>query len=115
MPWNEVSIVAQREEFVMLSQREDSNVRRMCRRFQISPTTAYKWLDRYRRRGREGLEDLSRRPLTTPERSSLAIEQAVVDLRREFPAWGARKLRRVMLNPKRSLLIPGSSEPGTVF
>jgi transposase InsO family protein len=97
MPWNEVSIVEQREEFVMLSQREDSNVRLLCRRYQISRTTGYKWLERYRRRGREGLEDLSRRPLNAPSRSSAAVEQAVVDLRGQHPAWGARKLRHRLL------------------
>jgi transposase InsO family protein len=97
MPWNEESIVEQREEFVMLSQGEGSNVRLLCRRFEISPTTGYKWLERYRMRGLEGLEDLSRRPLVAPTRSSAAVEQAVIDLRGQHPAWGARKLRRRLL------------------
>ena len=98
MPWNEVSIVDQREEFVRLASQPDENVRRLCRRFQISPTTGYKWMDRYRAVGREGLMDLSRRPRESPSRNSGLIEQAVLALRHQQPAWGARKLRRRLRN-----------------
>ena len=97
MPWNEVSIVGQREEFVRLSEQSCSNVRLLCRRFGVSPTTAYKWLERYRARGREGLVDLSRRPHLSPRRSALPIERAVVELRGQHPAWGARKIRYRLL------------------
>jgi transposase-like protein len=94
MPWNEVSIVDQREEFVRLASQPEENIRLLCRRFQISPTTAYKWIDRYRAVGRAGLMDLSRRPRESPSQSSSLIEQAVLALRHQQPAWGARKLRR---------------------
>jgi hypothetical protein len=43
MPWEEKSIMHQREEFVLLASREGANVRVLCRRFQISPTAGYKW------------------------------------------------------------------------
>ena len=95
MPWNEVSVMGQREEFVRLA--EQSNVRLLCRRFGISPTTAYKWLERYGAGGREGLMDLSRRPNHSPSQSGQQIEQAVVALRGQHPAWGARKLRHRLL------------------
>jgi transposase InsO family protein len=98
MPWNEVSIVDQREEFVRLARQPEENIRLLCRRFQISPTTAYKWMDRYRAVGREGLMDLSRRPRESPSRTSGLIEQAVLELRHQQPAWGARKLRRRLRN-----------------
>ena len=93
MPWNEVSIVDQREEFVRLARQAESNVRLLCRRFGVSPTTAYKWLSRFGERGREGLLDLSRRPHRSPRRSGGAIERAVVGVREEHLAWGARKIR----------------------
>ncbi len=95
MPWNEVSVMGQREEFVRLA--DESNVRLLCRRFGVSPTTAYKWLERYRSGGREGLMDVSRRPHHSPSRSGQRIEQAVVALRGQHPAWGARKLRHRLL------------------
>lgn len=84
-----------RKEFVVLAE-SGANVRELCRRFEISPTTAYKWLERHR--DGEGLDDHSRRPLNSPARSAEAVEQAVLALRGEHPAWGARKLRRRLQN-----------------
>ncbi|MDR6233145.1 transposase-like protein [Pseudomonas psychrotolerans] len=61
-----------REEFVGLAQQTGANVRLLCRRFGISPTTGYKWLARAR--AGEALTDRSRRPATSPGRC--APEQA---------------------------------------
>jgi transposase InsO family protein len=109
MPWSEVSIMGQREEFVGLASQPDSNIRLLCRRFQVSPTTAYKWLGRYGQRGREGLFDENRRPDHSPRRCSAAIEEAVLGLRDRHPAWGARKLRRRLLDTGASNLPSAST------
>ena len=98
MPWNEVSVMGQREEFVGLANQPDSNIRLLCRRYKVSPTTAYKLLHRYRERGRDGLLDESRRPDHSPRRCPAVIEAAVLRLRDHHPAWGARKLRRRLLD-----------------
>ena len=42
MPWQESSVMSLREEFVVLAQHEESNIRALCLRFGISPTTGYK-------------------------------------------------------------------------
>ena len=94
MPWNEVSIVELREEFVMLAGQDGANVRSLCRRYRISPTTAYKWLGRHGEGGRAGLADRSRRPHLSPARTAAAIEARIVELRDRHPSWGARKLHR---------------------
>lgn len=94
MPWREVSAVEQREEFVRLAGQEGANVRELCRRYGVSPTTGYKWLARHAASGREGLADRSRRPHVSPGRTEAAIEARVVELRDQHPAWGARKLQR---------------------
>jgi transposase InsO family protein len=92
MPWKESSTMSQRQEFVLLASVENANIRQLCRRFGISPTTGYKWLGRYQLDGVSGLSDQSRRPLNSPTRTSSKVEQAVVQLRRQHPAWGGRKL-----------------------
>lgn len=94
MPWRKVSAVELREEFVMLARREGSNVRELCRRYGVSPTTAYKWLGRYASEGRSGLADRSPRPRASPGRTAVAMEERVLALRERHPAWGGRKLRR---------------------
>ena len=94
MPFHEVSRMDARLEFVMLALEEGANVRRLCRRFGISPTTGYKWLERWRIDGMAGLEELPRRPQNSPLRSAAATENAVLSVRTEHPAWGGRKIAR---------------------
>jgi transposase InsO family protein len=87
-----------RAEFCRLSGMPGANVRELCRRFAISSATGYKWLRRFRDQGEAGLADRSRRPGCSPRRSSAAVEAEVLALRRQHPAWGGRKLRRVLQN-----------------
>ena len=77
MPFHEVSRMDARLEFVMLASEEGANVRRLCRRFGISPTTGYKWLERWRIDRMAGLQEQSRRPQHSPLRSAMAMEDAV--------------------------------------
>ena len=57
MSWEEVSTVQLRTEFVLLARQEGANIRQLCRRFNISPSTAYKWLSRFENLGAQGLVD----------------------------------------------------------
>jgi transposase InsO family protein len=93
MPWKEVSTMSLRLEFVTLAQSQAVNFRELCRRFHISPKTGYKWLDRFQQGGPAALRDQSRRPRHSPRRTPEALEQLVLDLRQQHPAWGGRKLR----------------------
>lgn len=93
MPWKETSTMSLRLEFVTLASPEDANIRELCRRFGISPNTAYKWLARYRADGPAGLAEHSRRPQTSPGQTDLAMEQLVLATRQAHPAWGGRKLK----------------------
>lgn len=94
MPWKEKTVMSQRLEFVRMAAAPGANVRRLCRHFGISPTTAYKWIDRFRHHGVAGLADHSRRPLRSPARTEPRVERMVLDLRAQHPAWGGRKLHR---------------------
>ena len=92
MPWQEVSTMSLRKEFVTLASAQGANRAELCRRFEISRKTGYKWLKRTGDGG--GLADATRRPAHSPGRSAPELEQAIVALRDTHPAWGARKLRR---------------------
>ena len=94
MPFQERSIVSLRNEFCRLAHGPGANVRALCRRFGVSPTTGYLWLERDR--GGGDLEDRSRRPLTSPWRTPSKVEAQVVAVRLEHPAWGGRKIRKVL-------------------
>ena len=98
MPWKECSAVSCREDFVALAQAEGGTVSQLCRRFGVSRKTGYKWLRRFASAGPSGLVDHSRRPRSSPWRTSAAVEERVLGVRTEHPAWGGRKIRRVLLN-----------------
>jgi len=98
MPWNTVSAMSLRREFVMLALTAGCNRRELCRRFGISPKTGYKWLHRYQHEGFDGLQERSRRPHYSPVQTNETIEQMIITLRGTHPDWGGRKLRRRLLD-----------------
>ena len=95
MPWQPRNLMDTKREFVELALQEGANRRELCRRFGISPKTGYALLNRYAQEGMsQACTPRSTRPLTSPTRSSPEFEQAVIELRREHPAWGGRKIAR---------------------
>lgn len=115
MGWSEVSIMSNRREFVKLARQEGSNVRELCRRYEVSPTTAYKWIGRGGADG-ETYEDRSRRPLRCPNRTEEAIERKVLAIRDAHPVWNARKIRR-LLEPQldQGQRLPAASTVGQIL
>src|SRR6267142_6200721 len=95
MPWQEVSVMDQRREFVRLALHEGANRRELCRRFAISPETGYKWLARWKD-GDHDLADQSRRPRNSPKLTVAPIEAEILAVRDRHPAWGARKIARCL-------------------
>ncbi len=65
----------QRVRFVVRASGGEESFSALCREFDISRPTGYLWAGRYQRQGVEG------------------IEEQVVELRRQRPDWGARKLQ----------------------
>lgn len=73
------------------------NGRLVCRHFDVSPQTFYRWKRRYHPEHLESLEDHSRRPkhLRQPTASTELVE-AVLKLREERPRWGKEKLSQLL-------------------
>lgn len=109
MPWQEQTVMSQRLEFVELASQPGANVRELCRRFQISPPTAYKWLQRYACEGVPGLRDRPRRPHHTPRQTPAAIEAQVLAARDQHPTWGGRKLRAWLHQHDDAAPVPSAS------
>jgi transposase InsO family protein len=107
MPWNEVSVMDQRREFVRLALQEGANRRELCRRFGISPDVGYKWLRRWQA-GDHELADQSRRPKSMPKRSGPAVEAQVLAMRDKHPAWGARKITHCLKRGGQTVPVPST-------
>ena len=54
------------------------------------------WLKRWQQQKTAGLEEKSRRPQRSPQKTAAAVEQQIIELRRQRPDWGARKLRPLL-------------------
>ena len=57
-------------------------LRRAAERFQVSPTTARRWADRYQQLGVAGMVDRTSRPHRSPLRTRPKIERKILHLRR---------------------------------
>ena len=97
MPWKEQTVKSQRIEFVRKALLPGTNMSELCREYEISRKTGYKWLRRYKDGGVANLVDRSRRPHHCPGQTSPVIEEKVMELRHQYPMWGGRKLRTLLL------------------
>jgi transposase InsO family protein len=97
MPWSEKSVMSLRLEFVRLALKDDSNFTELCKRYEISRPTGYKWINRYKTMGESGLIDQSRTPLNSPTKTEKEIELLIVSMRKEHSSWGGRKLYDLLL------------------
>jgi transposase InsO family protein len=90
MPWQERSVMSERQEFVAFARQEGANMSALCTAYGISRKTGYKWLGRAE--AAQPLEDRSRRPHASPGRTLAAMEEQILALREDHPSWGGRKL-----------------------
>lgn len=94
MAWKVRTKMSQRYEFVELARKKSCNFSELCRRFDISRPTGYKWLRRYQKGNLETLQDKSRRPHKSHNKTTKQIETLILNLRAKHPSWGGRKLKR---------------------
>ncbi|NKY89931.1 IS481 family transposase, partial [Nocardia veterana] len=66
-------------------------LRRAAERFQVSPTTAWRWAQRYRDQGATGMADRSSRPHHSPNRTPTRTERRIIKLR-VLRRWGPARI-----------------------
>lgn len=81
----------------------------LCREFGISRKTGYKFWNRWKEEGPEGLFDRSRAPLHTPHRQPQAIRDLVFAVKKEHPTWGARKVLARLRRTTPGVKLPADS------
>ena len=96
MPWKECSVTQERLRFVARL-LDGEGMSEVCRDFGISRKTGYKIFNRYRDQGLEALTDRSRRPVRYANQLPDQVERLIVDLKRDKPHWGARKIRELLV------------------
>jgi putative transposase len=92
MPWKECHAVDERARFVARLM-DGETMTALCEEFGISRKTGYKIAQRFQRIGVRGLSDRSRRPYRHANQLPLAVETLIVRLKKDYPTWGAPKIR----------------------
>jgi putative transposase len=92
MPWKECHQMDERLRFVA-RRLDGEKMAPLCQEFGISRKTGYKIFERYKDCGVTGLTDRSRRPYRHANQLPLILETSIVALKREYPHWGAPKIR----------------------
>jgi putative transposase len=54
LPWKERKALDEKKSFIEEWERQEENLAELCRRYEISRQTGYKWLERYQREGEAG-------------------------------------------------------------
>lgn len=109
MPWSQTTPMHQRTLFIADHLRGTRSVMELCAEYGISRKTAYKWIERFIRRGPAGLEDRSRRPRTAPNATTPLVVETLIALRRRHPTWGAKKLLAVLKRRQPNWALPKRS------
>lgn len=118
MPWENKTMLDQRRQFVLEAINNDTTKLSfvdLCEIYQISSKTGYKWLNRFIERGEEGLVDLPRTPISKPTKISLETEQCVIDIRKQYPKWGPKKIRAEIRNEYQHLSEPSEASIGNIL
>jgi putative transposase len=113
VPWKETCPMDQRVSFIAAVNTFDGSFRALCRAFGISARTGYKWVARYEQFGPAGLEDRPPIPKCMPHATQAEVLARVVDLRKDHPTWGAKKLHAALL--AKGVEVPASSTIGDLL
>ncbi len=81
----------------------------LCKEFGIFRKTGYKIYDRYKECGLEGLNDRSRRPYRHANQLPFQVERSILNIKKEFPNFGAPKIREKLIRQFDLKHIPAKS------
>ncbi len=107
--------VDKRMRFVTGVEVSEETVTALCRRFGFSRKTGYKWLERYRSEGIEGLSDRSRAPREHRHAVTAALAERCLSVRRLHPTWGPVKVRAWLDRHDGEAAWPAASTIGVLF
>src|SRR5512146_258459 len=108
MPWKECHVMDERLRFVARL-LEGEKMAPLCAAFGISRKTGYKIFERYQTCGLGAFTDRSRRPYRQANRLPAPIEATIVRLKREYPGWGAPKIREKLRQQALGIHLPAIS------
>lgn len=91
MPWEFKKVEDRRKELID-AYKKGVSMTELCRQYEVSRKTAYKWYKRYLASGsEEGLKDLSKAPRNPVRLYPDHQIDLAIDLKHKKPCWGPRR------------------------
>jgi len=107
--------MSERVEFIGLLRSGQRTLASLCREFGISRPTGYKWAERFRLEGLDGLKERSRAPLQRPQQTDPEVQGLLIRARKAHPSWGPRKLKAWLEDRDGALQLPAPSTIGDLL
>ena len=85
---NDTQIYRDRVHIIKYYLNHRISVRDLCHRHNRSRTWFYKWFNRYKRYGPDGLWNIMRKPPAQPNQTPLDVEMKILDFIEEYPSYG---------------------------
>jgi len=105
----------QRKAFIAACEGGGEALAEVCRRYEISRETGYKWLKRFAEEGEPGLEERSRAPHRQRQEMLEEVAEEILGLRRGHPRWGPRKLKAYLERKAPEIEWPAASSIGALL
>lgn len=93
----------------------DYSVTDLSKRYGMSRRVIYKWISRYEENGWPGLEERSRAPHHQARAIDAGVEELILELKRQWPDWGAPKLHWKLQQRLGSAACPAESTVSAVL
>ncbi len=105
----------QKRFFIREYESDQFKVTELAERFGISRKTAHKCIKRYLEGGLDGLNERSSRPLNSPTKTPANIEKQILELRKQKPRYGARKLIKILSRDNPDTIYPPVSTVNSIL
>jgi putative transposase len=116
MPWLETEPMNERVKFIAaFLDKQYATFLELCDNFNISPKTGYKYINRYKTEGLDGLKERSRRPSHNANRMPELIEENILNLKKHRPTWGAKKVLNWLRQEQSHIPWPAKSTIDELF
>lgn len=108
MPWRECNMMDEKIKFIARL-LDGEKLAPLCREFNISRKTGYQIWKKYLQFGQQAFIEQKRTPYRYANKLPVQIEMLILDLKKEYPNWGAPKIRDKMLKKHPDVRIPAIS------
>jgi len=115
MPWTVRRVEEERVRFVALWREREWSFARLCRAFEVSRKTGYKWIARDSGRDPEWFRDRPRLAHHRPHALSEELAERLLQVRRAHPSWGPRKVLAWLGTRDPHTPFPAPSTVGDLF